>query len=90
MPQKWDFSPICDAPRFFFKNRALSLLYPYGTLTSCKELEKTNERSPRYLKADHRQTTDHGQGRLLRSPSGKPGVQNDKPLILQEKGRSKS
>ena len=23
-------------PRFFLKNRALSLLYPYGALTSCK------------------------------------------------------
>ena len=39
------FSPICDPPRFFFKNRALSLLYPYGALTSCKKLEKTNEQS---------------------------------------------
>ena len=26
----------------FFKNRALSLLYPYGAVTSCKKLEKTN------------------------------------------------
>ena len=30
----------------------LSLLYPYGSLTSCKKLEKTNERSLRYLKTD--------------------------------------
>ena len=52
MPQKWGFSPICDPPRFFFKNRALSLLYPYGALTSCKKLEKTNEQSLRYLKTD--------------------------------------
>ena len=37
------FSPICDPPSFFFKNRALSLLYPYGALTSCKKLEKTDE-----------------------------------------------
>ena len=26
---------------FFFKNRALSLLYPYGALTLCKKLEKS-------------------------------------------------
>ena len=34
---------------FFFKNRALSLLYPYGALTS---------RSPRYSKTDCKRTTD--------------------------------
>ena len=34
---KMGFSPICDTPKFFFKNQALSLLYPYGTLTSCKK-----------------------------------------------------
>ena len=50
MTQKWWFSSICDTPRFFFKNLALSLLYPYGALTSCKKLEKTNEQSPKYLK----------------------------------------
>ena len=55
---KMGFSPICDHQRFFFKNQALSLLYPYGALTSCKKLEKTNEPSLRYLKTDHRQTTD--------------------------------
>ena len=79
MPQKWGFSPIYDPPRFFFKNRALSLLYPYGALTSCKKLEKSLERSLRYLKTDTHTRTDghtHGQGRLLRTPSGKPGVQN--------------
>ena len=48
------FPPICDPPRFFFKNRALSLLYPYGALTSCKKLEKNNQRSLRYLKTDGR------------------------------------
>ena len=80
MPQKWGFSPICDPPRFFFKNRALSLLCPYGALTSCKKLDETNERSLRYLKTDHGPTdqlTD-GQGRLLRTPSGEPWVQNSK------------
>ena len=52
MPQRWSFSPICDPPRFFFKNPALSLLYPYDALTSCKKLDKTNEQSLRYLKTD--------------------------------------
>ena len=52
MPQKGGFSPICDPPRFFFKNRALLLLYPYGALTSCKKLGNTNEIFPRYLKTD--------------------------------------
>ena len=40
MPQKWGFSPNCDPPRFFFKNRALSLLSRYGVLTSCKKIRK--------------------------------------------------
>ena len=59
IPPKCGFSPICDPPRFFFTNQALSLLYPYGALTSYKNLEKTNERSLRYLKTDGR-TTDKG------------------------------
>ena len=63
IPPKWGFSPICDPPRFFFKNRALSLLYPYGALTSCKKLEKTNERSLRYLKTDQR--TDGPRTRVI-------------------------
>ena len=44
--------PHCDPRVFFFKNWALSLLNPYGALTSCKKLEKTNEQFPRYLKTD--------------------------------------
>ena len=44
--------PPFMTPRFFFKNRALLLLYPYGALTSCQKLEKTNGQSQRYLKTD--------------------------------------
>ena len=50
--QRWGFSPICDHPLYLFKNWALSLLYPYGALTSCKKLQKTNEQSLRYSKTD--------------------------------------
>ena len=32
---KWQFSPICD-PQNLFKILALSFLYPYGALNSCK------------------------------------------------------
>ena len=62
-PRKWGFSPICDPSRFSPKNRALSLLYPYGALTSCKKLEKTNEQSLKYQKTDQRtdHRTDHGR-----------------------------
>ena len=45
------FPPICDPPRFS-QNLALSLLYPYGALTSYKKLEKTNGQSLRFLKMD--------------------------------------
>ena len=51
--------PPFVASQDFFQNRTLSLLYPYGALTSCKKLEKTNELSLRYLKMDER--TDHGR-----------------------------
>ena len=82
MPQKWGFSPICD-PKVFFKNRALSLLNPYGALTSCKKLEKTNEQSPRYFETDGQTyRLRDGQGRLLWTPSRKPGVQNDQTFFL--------
>ena len=60
MPQKWGFTPICDPQRFFFRNRALSLLYTYGALTSCKK------QSPRHKKTNRPQTTN-GQGWLLRT-----------------------
>ena len=45
--------PHLRPPKIFFKNWALSLLYPYGAITSCKKLEKNNEQSLRYLKTDH-------------------------------------
>ena len=42
-------------PKIFFKNRDLLLLYAYGALTSCKKLEKNNERSPlKHLKTDRK------------------------------------
>ena len=78
-PQGGGF-PLLVTPQDFFRNQAVSLLYPYGALTSCKKLEKNNKRSLRYSKTDRR-TTDQrtdGQGRLLRTPSGKPKVQNGK------------
>ena len=52
MTQKLGVYPICEPSRVFFKNRALSLLHPYGALKACKKLEKNNERSPTYLKTD--------------------------------------
>ena len=72
-PQNGCFPPFVT-PQIFFKNQALSLLYPYGALTSCKKSEKNNETSLRYLKTEGPQTT----WRLLRTPSGEPGVKNGK------------
>ena len=48
--------PHLRPPRIFSKIGLLSLLYPYGALTSCKKLEKSLERSLRYLKTDHGRT----------------------------------
>ena len=81
--QKWPknegFPPFATPQDFFFKNRALSLLYPYGALTSCRKLEKSLERSLEIFE-DRRTTdgpTDHGHGWLHRTSLGKPGVQNE-------------
>ena len=65
-PQKWGLSPICDPQDFFSKIR-LSLFYPYGALTSCRKLEKTNGQSPRYLKMDGRtdRITTDGRTRVI-------------------------
>ena len=69
------FPPLCDPPRFFFKNLALSLLYPYDALTSLKKLEKTDGWSLRYLKTyTHTDThTDKGnyKGPLRLNPGFK-------------------
>ena len=79
------FSPICDPPRFFFKNWALSLLYPYGALASCKKLEKTNEQSLRYLKTDHRPRTDHGRTTDIGDYIGPLWI-NQGPKLLDSRG----
>ena len=79
------FCPHLWHAKIFFKNWAQSLLYPYGALTSCKKLEKTYERSLEIFKDGktdgqaNGQTKGptNGQERLLRTPSGKLGVQND-------------
>ena len=72
--------PPFVTPRFYFKNRTLSHLYPYGALTSCKKLEKTNERFPRYLKTDGLMDgpTDGQTNGLLWTPTGILGVQKYK------------
>ena len=73
LPNKWGSSPIYDTPpRFFFKNRALSLLHPYGALTSGKIPEKSNEQSLRYSKRD-RQT---GRPKETRAPKMSPFLTN--------------
>ena len=48
------FLPIFGKMRIFLKNRAPSLFYIYGPLTSCKKLKKTNEPILRTLR--HRMT----------------------------------
>ena len=44
--QKWPVLPNFRQTRIFAKNPTLSLLHPYGPLTSCKKSEKTNEPIP--------------------------------------------
>ena len=69
--------PPFATPQIFFQKSGSVTFVPLWCPNFMQKLEKTNEQSLRYLKTDTR--TDgrtHGQGRLLRTPSGKPGVQN--------------
>ena len=69
MPQKWGFSLICD-PKIFFQNSGTVTFVPYGALTSCKILEKSLERFPRYSKTNGRTRA------ITKDPSDKPVFQN--------------
>ena len=51
-PENGGFPPFLT-PQVFFQKSGSVTLYPYGTLTSCKKIEKTNELSLRYLNIDH-------------------------------------
>ena len=68
IPKKLGFSPFVTPQDFFQKSG--SILYRYGALTSCKNLEKTNERSLRYLKTDHR-PTDGRTRAITKDPLGR-------------------
>ena len=57
--------PLFVTPKIFSKNRALTLLYPYGALTSCKKLEKTNERSPEIFKDGLTDGRNNGRTRAI-------------------------
>ena len=49
---KGGFPPYLTPQDLIFKDLALSLLYTYGSLTSCTKLEKTDGPSLRYFKTD--------------------------------------
>ena len=79
------FFPHLWPPRFLFKNRALSLSYPYGALTSCKKLEKTNERSLRYSKTVKRaRVITSDQSGSERCVDGLWNVSWDRAYILED------
>ena len=61
-------------PKIFFQKSGSVTFVPLWCSNFMQKIRKTNERSPRYSKMDG--PTDHGQGRLLRTLSGKPGFQN--------------
>ena len=75
--------PPFVTPKIFFKNQALSLLYPYGALTLCKKLEKTNELFLRYLKTDGPQATDKAD--YYGPPRVDPGSKMHKSCIIYAK-----
>ena len=74
--QKTSFSNtnprLSQNEEFYIKSPVLSLFYIHGILHSCRLLEKALQRFMR--KTNGRTDQD---GRLLRTPSDKPGFQND-------------
>ena len=92
----WPFGPVSAATRIFEKNPALSLLSPYGPITSCKKSEKTNERFSWkiYVRTDGR-TDGRTDKHYCYGPRRYPGVQKSKKSekvfltgpILEMKGR---
>ena len=80
-PRKCQKPQLNPQIKIFFKIQAVSLFLLYGPATSCKISEKTNERSPRYLKTDRRTDgqTDKGDyygPQWVNPGSNKTGVQN--------------
>ena len=70
-PKNGFFPPFVTPQDFFSKIGLYSLLYPYGALFMQKI--RKNQCTVSEIIKDGR--TDHGQGRLLRTPLGEPGVQ---------------
>ena len=52
--QIWPFDPVSTETRVFLKKSKMSVLSPYGYITSCKISEKSNERFLRKSVADAR------------------------------------
>ena len=62
MPQKWGFSPISNPQDFFQKSGSVTFV-PLRCPNFIQKLEKTNDRSLRYLKTD--QGTTDGRTRAI-------------------------
>ena len=75
-PNFWQLIHLNPRIKIFFPISAVSLFLLCWHLTSWKVSEKTDERSLRYLT----HTRTDGQGQLLRTPSGKPRVQNSRDI----------
>ena len=89
-PQNGVFPPSVT-PKIFFQKSGSVTFVPLWCPNFMQKTRKTNEQSLRYLKTDtrtHTHTDTHGQGRLLRTPSGKPGVQNELLGVVTRKSKS--
>ena len=62
-------------PQDFFQKLSSVTFVPLWYPNFMQKIKKTNEQYLRYLKTDR---WTHGQGRLLRTPTGKPEVQNER------------
>ena len=66
-PKNENFPPLVTPQDIFFKNQALSLLYPDGALTSCRKLEKSLEQSLEIFKDGQ---TDQRTRAITKDPLG--------------------
>ena len=67
-------SPVCDIQDFFFQKLGSVTFVTLWCSNFMLKIRKNSVRSLSYLKTDG--GTTKGEGWLLRTPSGKPGVQN--------------
>ena len=86
IPPKWGFSPFVTPPKIFFQKSGSVTFVPLRCPNFMQKIRKKQWAVSKIFKDGRTdELTDrrtNGQGGLLWTPSGKPGVQNDKNSLI--------